>query len=137
MIEHTVDPARMRWGAWCHERQKEIGKGDIAASYSADRIGEGQPIRKPFDWKGSLWICVGMSNERVEAYRLMHPQAFSGVPTTYRAKTVDGDAARGDPNGFYHGMAVKHGGKDFVLCGPAVTLVAGEPPQMDLFGSLL
>jgi hypothetical protein len=134
MTTYPLDPARFRWGTWCHRADKIVGEGDIAASYSADRIGMGQPVRRPFEWKGSLWTCVSKSDKSAEAYRLTHPQAFSGDPLTYRAKVVNGDAARNDPNGFYHGMTVTHGGKDFVLSGPPALLVAGESRQMDLFG---
>jgi hypothetical protein len=78
-----VDPARLRSGTWCHRTEKIIGEGDIAASYSAERIGMGQPIRRPFEWKGSLWVCVALSSGGTalpcaEAYRLTHPQAFTG-----------------------------------------------------------
>lgn len=134
-----VDPARLRWGTWCQRTDKTIGEGDIAASYSAERIGMAEPIRKPFAWKGSLWVCVGLSNHpgpSAEAYRLTHPQAFEGEPISYTDKTRDAEAARKDPNGFYHGMTVKHGGNTFVLCGPPALLAAGESEQMDLFAAL-
>jgi hypothetical protein len=137
MTTHAVDAARLRWGTWCHRVEKILGEGDIAASYSADRIGLGEPLRKPFEWKGSLWVCVGRSDQKAEAYRITHPQAFNGEPLSYRAKVADGDAARSDPSGFYHGMAVRHGGKTHVLCGPPAVFVAGETRQMDLFGGLL
>jgi hypothetical protein len=135
----SVDPARLSAGAWCHRAQKTIGQGDIAASYSAERIGMNQPIRKPFSWKGSLWVCVGMTylngTQSAEAYRLVHPQLFNGKPLTYAAKTADADAARADPNGFYHGMTVRHAGQTFVLCGPPVILIPGASEQLDLFGA--
>ena len=137
MNEHSVDPARLRWGTWCHRVEKILGEGDIAASYSADRIGMGEPLRKPFDFKGSLWVCVSRSDAKSEAYRLTHPQVFDGEPLTYRAKVADGVAARSDPGGFYHGMTVTHGGKAFVLCGPPAVFVAGEARQLDLFAGLL
>ena len=41
--------------------------------------------------------------------------------------------ARHDPNGFYHGMTVNHGGKPYVLSGPPAELEPGEPRQMELF----
>jgi hypothetical protein len=68
------------------------------------------------------------------------------MPTTYNGKTGTAEgasAARGDPMGFYHGMAVKHGGKMFVIVGPPTTFVAkperpdgqkGEAEQLNLFG---
>ena len=134
----AVDPARLRPGVWCHKVQKTIGEGDIAASYSADRIGLAQPVRKPFHWQGSLWLCVQMQRrngvDSAEAYRLTDPRSFIGQPLTYAAKTADADAARADPEGFYHGMTVRHAGQVLVLCGPPVTFVPGESAQLDLFG---
>jgi hypothetical protein len=111
---------------------------DIAGSYSADRIGMGLRVRKPFSFEGALWTCVGTGPYGdglwyAEAYRLVHPAAFKGTPVTHREKTADGDAARADPNGFYHGMRVRHAGQDFVLCGPPVILVPGETEQRELF----
>ena len=132
-----VDPARLRSGKWCHRAEKTIGQGDISASYSGDRIGMGKPLRKPFSWKGGLWVCVGGSyrgNEIVaKAYRLTHPQLFEGNPVTYAEKTADGDAARDDPNGFYHGMKVTCAGVDYVLAGPPISFVPGQCEQLDLF----
>jgi hypothetical protein len=136
--EFAIDPARLASGEWCHRTDRTIGQGDINASYSADRIGMGQPIRRPFAWRGGLWVYVGGSSRgkatiSAEAYRLTHPSVFDGELTTYREKTMDGDAARGDPKGFYHGMSVKHGGADFVLCGPPVTFIPGQTEQLSLF----
>ena len=137
-LTFEVDPARLAPGEWNHHAEKTIGRGDIAESYSGDRIGMGQPIRKPFDWIGSLWVCVAMSHRgdihSAEAYRLVHPQMFKGEPTTYREKTRDGDAARADPNGFYHGMTVKHAGRELVLAGPPATFAQSVAQQLDLFG---
>jgi hypothetical protein len=119
-ITHEVDPARLESGnclppppsGGCHRANKTIGQslppartgGDISASYSADRIGMSQPVRKPFSWQGSLWVCVGMSHlggvTTAEAYRLVHPQVFDGEPLSYSAKTANSEAARADPNGF-------------------------------------
>jgi hypothetical protein len=120
--------------------------GDIAASYSADRITEGA-VRQPFHWRGSQWVCTGTAGSGAtgttyaEAVRLVPLAAFAGEPTTYSAKTryyQDGDRetmeAREDPNGFYHSMAVKHAGNSFVLCGPPALFVpGGEADQMSLF----
>jgi hypothetical protein len=133
----TVDSSRLGHGSWCHHADKTIGEGDISASYSADRIAMTESIRKPFRWQGSDWVCVGKTfRHRVpsaEAYRLTHPQQLQGDPTTYREKTRDGDAARADPNGFYHGMAVTHAGQAMVLCGPPAIFIPGQPAQLDLF----
>lgn len=136
--KHEVDAGRLASGAWCHKLQKTIGQGDINASYSAMQIGMNQPIRRPFQWKGASWVCVSITTKgpdiSIEAYRLVHPAVFTGQITTYREKTLDGEAARNDPNGFYHGMRVKHGGGEFVLQGPPAVLIPGEPEQRDLFG---
>src|ERR1039458_837107 len=96
MTTHSLDPARFRWGVWCHRTDKTVGEGDIAASYSADRIGMGQPVRKPFEWKGSLWPCVSRGNQSAEAYRLTHPQAFKGEPLSYRARVANAEATEAD-----------------------------------------
>jgi hypothetical protein len=136
--EDPSDPARLAPGTWCHRLQKTIGQGDVSASYSAMQIGMNQPVKKPFQWKGGLWLCVSMITKggfaSAEIYRLVPPQAFSGEPTTYTEKTRNSDAARSDPNGFYHGMSVTQGGEARVLCGPEITLLQGTPEQGDLFG---
>jgi len=133
-----IDPARLASGQWCHRANKTLGQGDISASYSADRIGMGQPVRKPFEWKGGLWVCVGNGRYNggvfsAKAYQLVHPQMFDGEPVTYATRVRDGDAARADANGFYHGMKVKHVGAEFVLCGPPITFVPGQSEQLSLF----
>lgn len=133
----SVDPARLQSGRWCHRADKTIGEGDIHASYSADRIGMGKKLRKPFSWKGGLWVCVGIAGRRgevsAEAYRLVHPQIFNGEPVTYGVKTANGEGARADPHGFYHGMLVKHAKEEAVLCGPPVQFVPGQAEQLALF----
>ena len=135
----TVDSARLAHGNWCHRADKTVGEGDISASYSADRIAMGQSIRKPFRWQGADWVCVSSSFYHgvfsANAYRVVHPQQFQGNPTSYREKTRDGDAARADSNGFYHGMTVTHAGQTMVLCGPPAIFIPGQTAQLDLFGS--
>ena len=135
----AIDPSRLQSGQWCHRTQKTIGQGDIDASYSGDRIGMGQPVRKPFSWRGALWVCTGKSHldgGTATAYRLIHPQLFDGTPVSYGEKGADGDAARADPNAFYHGMSVKHAGQTMALCGPPVTFAPGQTEQPDLFAEL-
>lgn len=125
MIEtFTVSAARLAYGKWNHATNKEEGEGDIAAAYSADVIATNGRIRKPFKFRyqGQEFPCctVGMSSNNADAYRLLTPEQFALPTTTYAEKTHHdgGETARNDPMGFYHGMAVKHGGKNFVLCGP-------------------
>lgn len=65
-----VDPCRLVPGSWSHELKRQVGEGDIHASYSADRIGMGQPLRTPFSHGGYRWVCVGFGPGPVaEAYR--------------------------------------------------------------------
>lgn len=131
-----VPSSRLAVGSWSHELNRTIGEGDIHASYSADRIGMGQPIRRPFLHDGHRWVCVGFSPDlQAEAYRLVHASAFDGVPTTYAEKVAlnRGDDARSDPMGFYHGMIVRSGGEQLVLCGPPVRFAEGQESQLSLF----
>ena len=130
---HTVEPSRLAYGAWCHASERQIGEGDIRASYSADRIGMGQPIRKPFRYAGDLWACVGIGPSGAEAYRLVHPSLYGGTVRSYHDRCRDGDRARGDQAGFYDGIIVRHAGRELVMAGPPVMFVAGEEAQLSLF----
>jgi len=135
---HTVDPGRLSLGNWDMATNRCAGEGDIAASYSGDRIGLGEPVRKPFVLKGAKWVCVSLRGPRgsivAKAYRLVHLSRFDGTSTDYAEKTRDTEAARRDPCGFYHGMRVIHLGDLYVLVGPPIELVAGERDQLALFG---
>ncbi len=123
--EIPVDPNRLEW------RQ-----GDIGNSYSADRIGEGKPIRPPFRYRGGLYVRTsGIYDDGktiAEAMRLVLIEDFEGDPTTYAEKVrIDrGDFARADPLGFYHGMTVTSGGKAFVMVGPEVRFVPDDELAM-------
>jgi hypothetical protein len=130
---HTVEPSRLAFGAWCHASERQIGEGDIRASYSADRIGMGQPIRKPFRYSGELWVCVGTIASGAEAYRLVQLSAYCGTARSYHDRCRDGDRARGDKAGFYDGIIVRHAGRELVMAGPPVMFVAGEGAQLSLF----
>ena len=136
-LTFLVDPGRLASGIWGNKANKTLGEGDIAFSYSADRIAMNKPVRGTFPWQGADWVCVGMGYNggvSAQAYRLVDPRAFDGTPTSYHEKTLDGDAARSDPHGFYHGMTVKHAGRTFVLCGPCAHFEPGEVAQLSLFG---
>ncbi len=136
-LTYAVDPARLNSGTWCHAANKTLREGDIAASYSADRIGMYQPVRAPFPWQGARWVCVskqwlgGVSS--AEAYRLVDIRVFAEEPSMYADRVANGDEARSDPNGFYHGVTVTHAGTKYVLCGPPARFEAGETEQLDLF----
>jgi len=134
----AVSPERLAPGRWCHARDRQIGQGDIRASYSADVIAMEGRVRKPFHFQGWLWIAVAFRGAEAEAYRLIPAHAFEGTPVSYAAKVLPegGELARNDPSGFYHGMEVRSGKEAFVLAGPALRLVpdAQAPVQTDLFG---
>lgn len=133
----TVEPARLDGGTWCRVTEKQIGEGDIHAAYSADRIGMSQPVRKPFPYRGALWVCVSLAHrrgeERAEAYRLVPPQAFAGPTRTYAETARNSDDARRNPDGFYHGMRVCHAGTEMILSGPPALFIRGQAAQFDLF----
>jgi len=128
-----MEPSRLASGEWCSRRRKMVGRGDVAESYSADRIGEGKPVRKPFEWRGALWISVSGSKAGHRVYRLVDPGIFPEPAVAYGRRVANGDAARADPKGFYHGVTVRHAGREAVLCGPPVALIPGRETQLDLF----
>lgn len=136
----SVDPERLAPGRWDHALQSQQGEGDIAASYSGDRIGLGRPVRRPFRWDGGLWVCTGFrgltSGLIAEAYELTPQTGFVGTVLDYAEKTQDAAAARDDPRGFYHGMIVWSRGEPMVLTGPPHRFVAGEVQQPDLFAGI-
>jgi hypothetical protein len=141
---HSVDPARLQHGCWSEEHQQTIGEGDIVASYSADSISTTGRIRKPFEYKGRQWVCVGTRGRgdvsEARAYRLSLAAHFANATTYSYGEKVsigDGEFARNDVNGFYHAMKVQAGGQAMVLCGPPALFVADEAQrlaqQLDLF----
>jgi len=137
---HEVDLSRLSLGRWDHESQSRAGEGDIAASYSADRIGMGQPLRRPFPWRNDLYICTGIMTvdgvHQARAYRIESLIAFPWQAFSYAEKTHDAAAARDDPLGFYHGVIVTVRGTETVLCGPPVRFVPGVESQTELFAGL-
>jgi hypothetical protein len=131
-----VNPARLAWGRYDSGRNRDIGEGDIHASYSADIIATAGKTRKAFRWQAQLMVTVSLSRrgglEAAEAYQLIPLKIFTGRATNYAEKigTADNaEAARNDPNGFYHGMTVKQGGEMFVLSGPPVVFIAEDGPE--------
>jgi hypothetical protein len=130
-----VNAARLEWGEYKGDRL--IGEGDIYASYSADRICEGKPIRQPFPWQGNLWVCIGITGrgltttkqEEFKAYKLTPLRLFVGESRSYAAMTTSeegNDSARNNPLGSYHGMLVKHRSEQLVMFGPPATFIAEE-----------
>lgn len=130
-----VNPARLAPGKYHHGRNRDVGEGDIHGSYSADTIASASKIRKSFRWQAHLMVTVSLSGrggrEQAQAYRLIPLKDFSGPTTSYAdiiGNAENAEAARNDPNGFYHGMTVKQGQETFVLSGPPVVFVADEKP---------
>jgi hypothetical protein len=111
---------------------------EVEASYSADRINSGK-VRQPFMYQGRPHVYGGgmMCNKRheMEAIELVPIEQFKGEPTTYDKKLSVpggkylGDYARNDPNGFYYGMTVKHGGQTYV-CGKVSALLVFEGEKL-------
>lgn len=132
-----VAPERFENGKWCKSAQRQLGEGDIAASYSADRIAMGEPIRRPFRWKSALWVNVGSSGARqalrVQAYRLVPVSLFGESSRSYAATVANGEEARHSPKGFYHGMEVSHRGQDYALCGAPEVFSPAHTEQLALF----
>jgi len=133
---HELEPDRFAPGEFCYRQEKTVGEGDIVSSYSADKIAFSNTVRNPFTWKGQQWIMTSSKGEGIEAYRLVHPDAYSRNATTYAKRTRQdgGEAARQDPNGFYDGMTVNRGKQELILCGPPVKLRPGKAAQTSLFG---
>ncbi len=142
--EYRVDPSRLASGTWCHTRDRSIGEGDIAASYSADKIGLEGKVRKPFVWQNSLWVCTGThyqgDGKSAEAYQLMPERFFEGELTTYSEVAMLPYEQRIKPEGFYHGMRVRHGKQGCVLVGPKALFLPKKDSEMlkqaDLFDAL-
>lgn len=131
-----VDATRLASGTWCHTGEKQIGEGDISASYSADTIGLESRVRKPFRWMNALWVCTGMSSKDgrpvAQAYMLVLKNHFTGAPATYQQTVTTNTIARKRPEGFYHGMLVTHGNKQYVLCGPCADFTPSKTKQLSL-----
>lgn len=116
----------------------------VSTSYSADRIAEKSPVRKPFKHNGKFYISSGSAigsfkdPRRAEtAYRIVSRSEFKGTPHWYgerirpHGETVKGEEEwdaqrRALPEGFYHGMLIKRGGGEFVMVGPPLVFVEKE-----------
>src|SRR5580704_12038119 len=85
-----VNPARLAWGKYDHGRNRDVGEGDIHASYSADTIASAGKIRKAFRWQAQLMVTVGLSGrggiEQAEAYQLIPLKVFGGPTMSYAEK---------------------------------------------------
>ena len=137
--EFVVASERMEPGEWSRDLSKRVGEGDVQASYSGDVVPEGR-VRRPFKLGTTFWVAVRMVDRRalaVAAYRLVPSGEFVGESKPYAERTAaEHDAARADPRGFYHGLAVKRGSREFALAGPPATIRGSDDPpacQRELF----
>lgn len=131
---YAVDPGRLSPGRWSAEFNETAGEGDIAASYCADTIALEGRTRKPFFFRGDLWVTTSLCGGQAKAYRLVPMDEFTTAAMGYAEKTKDCEAARADPDGFYHGIAVRFRKDWFVLHGPPAVFRPGQVSQPGLFG---
>jgi len=128
-----VSAERLSSGTWCHDSERKLDEGDIISAYSADMIAFEGRIRTPFQFKGALYSTIGTRGrgriEEAMAYRLLTPKMF-GEPTSTYDEKVREDNPRANPNGFYHGMVVKHRTTQYVLVGPAKTFRPSDEPVL-------
>lgn len=131
-----VDPSRLASGAWCHTKDRQIGEGDIHASYSADKIGLEGKVRRPFSWQNGLWTCTSIRTidreATFEAYCLIPAAHFGGTPEPYGKAIMNSAARRECGKGFYHGMLVRHANREFVLVGPPIQFCGNNTEQLSL-----
>jgi len=78
--EVLVPPSRLADGVWKDEAYHN--RGDIRASYSADKIPDGK-VRKPFRFRGRLWVATGFCTSHgiaveCKAWPLTPAEEFGG-----------------------------------------------------------
>lgn len=133
---HQVAPEQFEPGQWSREFNRHVVEGDIAASYSGDIIARLDRVRPPFFFRGDLWISVCRSSDIVRAYRLVPIDDAGEDLACYADRGGEGEAARGDPMGFYQGVVVRFSSDWFVLSGPPVCFVPGSVAQPGLFAEM-
>jgi hypothetical protein len=91
-------------------------KGQLAIN--AREVRPVREVRKQFD---HAWIFIGG-----------RWQLFKGKALTFGARCareIDAEAARNDPLGFYNAVAIRWGGKPFIMQGPPAIFVAEAQPE--------
>lgn len=147
-VHIEVPASRLEHSRYNHETEKDEGGGDIAESYSCDKIAMEGRIKRPFRYGRQWMVNTGGGSHGFECYAVVPVSEFDGTATTYSAKGKPDnfESARHDPNGFYHGMTVSQGKDKLVLVGPPVVFIAAaeepkaeapapieQPQQMALF----
>lgn len=92
-------------------------------TYSADRIPSGK-IKKPFAYKGCLWVTTGIANGSLECTRVVARADWRGAVTTYAEKSRPPREASGTIS--YAGVLARHGKNEYVLTDEKLHLTRGE-----------
>jgi hypothetical protein len=94
------------------------------ASRSTEKIPEGK-IRKPFFWKGELYVCTGSTGASCQCHHVVPADKWTGEKLTYA------DKAKSQPGSFtYAGILVKHGKTEYVLTGTTLTILRATQPEV-------
>ena len=108
-------------------RETEIEDDDLftlaEASRSTEKIPEGK-IRKPFFWKGELFICTGSAGVSCACRQVVPAGKWTGEKLTYAER------ARSQPATFtYTGILVKHGKTEYVFTDTMLTVRRATRPE--------
>ena len=129
-----VDAARLAFGKWDAETEKDIGEGDIHKSYSGDTIPNGK-IRGVITMDGKPYVTTGFSrspdhSEQATLSRLYTLADWGEKPiTTYGAVTT---TCRHGHEFSYEGIKVKHGRSEYVLGASADEITAQAAPSEEV-----
>ncbi len=129
---HEVPAERLEMGTWCHTQNRQIGEGDIRGAYSADTIALEGRVRRPFQFRGGLYVTTsvhGAETIQAEAYNLQRSEFFAEQAMTYHERCRSNNP-RDNINGFYHGMLIQHGNIEYVLIGPPLRFEASDEPML-------
>ncbi len=93
------------------------------ASRSTEKIPESK-IRKPFFWKGELYVCTGSTGASCHCHHVVPADKWTGEKLTYSER------AKAKPGAFtYAGILVKHGKTEYVLTDTALTVRRATRPE--------
>ncbi len=98
------------------------------ASSSVERIIKGM-IKKPFAYKGRLYVGAGGTGSAVHCYRVVPEAEYQGTKTTYDA------ASKARPKGgslSYTGIVVQQGSKKFVITDEELNVKRATEPEPEV-----